>query len=152
MKKHLDWVMPEKQIRVKAMCLFINNGKVLAAKGRDDSKNQDFYRVIGGTVEFGETGEEAIRREVKEELASEIENLKPLPLIENIFTYEGKSGHQITFLFRGELSKKELYNQEIVIIKEPTYEIQAYWVPCQDIIDGKIILYPSFDYAKLLAS
>ena len=138
------------QITIKAMCLFQNNGKILVTKGFDDVKNKHFYRVVGGTVEFSETAEQGIRREVQEELNSDLENLELVDVIENIFTFQDKQGHEIVFLYIGELTRKELYEQKIVRIIEPTYEIEAEWIVLDDIIAGKVPLYPKFDYKKVL--
>ncbi len=132
------------------MCLFQNNGKILVAKGFDDVKNKHFYRVVGGTVEFSETAEQGIRREVQEELNSDLENLELVDVIENIFTFQGKQGHEIVFLYIGELTRKELYDQKIVRIVEPTYEIEAEWIALDDILSGEVPLYPGFDYEKIL--
>ncbi len=71
-------------IRVKAMCLFISAGKVLVANGKSlKSRRGDvvvvpgnFYRAIGGSLNFSETSIEGVRREIREELESEIEDLE----------------------------------------------------------------------------
>jgi 8-oxo-dGTP pyrophosphatase MutT (NUDIX family) len=41
----------------------------LVAHGHDSVKSEDFYRPLGGGIEFGELSEAALRREIKEELA-----------------------------------------------------------------------------------
>ena len=77
------------QTAVKAICVFVHNGKTLASKGVDAKKGETFYRGIGGSVHFREMSEDAMRREIKEELGCEIENLELLTVAENIFTYDG---------------------------------------------------------------
>ncbi|MGA2130582.1 MAG: NUDIX domain-containing protein [Candidatus Pacearchaeota archaeon] len=54
--------------------VIIENGKLLVIK---DSKD-DFYKIPGGTVEEGESLEEACIREAKEETNADIEIIKPL--------------------------------------------------------------------------
>lgn len=139
----------EEKIKIKAMCLFHKDGKVLVAKCFDKIKNEHFYRILGGSVNFFETGEAGIRREIQEELSSEIENLKLVDVIENLFTYEGSKGHEIVFLYTGDLARKELYAQNVIHIIEDTYEVDAEWIPVSDILNGKIPLYPALDYAAL---
>jgi ADP-ribose pyrophosphatase YjhB (NUDIX family) len=141
---------PVQKPRVKTMCLFIHRGKTLATKGYDEKKNETFYRLIGGSINFGEKTEDGIRREVNEELGCEIENLELLKVIENIFTYNGNQGHDIVFLYKGELSNKTLYDQEKIHIVEPYAEFEAEWILIDDVLAGKTILYPALDYSKIL--
>lgn len=140
----------EDKIKVKAMCIFVHKGKTLAAKGYDEKKGETFYRLIGGSVEFGEKTEEGARREIREELGCEIENLKLVKIVENVFQFNGKLGHEIVFLYAGDLSNKALYEQERIHIVEPYLEFDAEWVPVEDILSGKSILYPGFDYSEIL--
>ncbi len=138
------------KIRPIALCLFGNKGRILASKGFDRTKGEHFYRLLGGSIDFFETSEFCIRREIKEELQSEIENLKFLFAFENLFTYESTRGHEIVFLYSGDLVRQELYNQKSVHIVENNYELEAEWISVKDIIAGKIILYPVLDYQNLL--
>src|SRR5690606_3322932 len=62
-----------------------------------------FHRLIGGSVELGETHSEAIRREVEEELSATIADLRHLGVLENIFEMNGELGHEIVFVYSGRL-------------------------------------------------
>ncbi len=132
------------------MCVFSHDGKTLASEGYDKDKDETFYRLIGGGIEFGEKSEDGIRREVQEELKCEVEDLTLIDTIENIFTYEGKQGHEIVFIFTGTLSNKELYDKEKIHIIEPYAEFDAVWVSIDDVLSNKIKLYPALDYSKIL--
>jgi ADP-ribose pyrophosphatase YjhB (NUDIX family) len=142
----------DKKIIIKAMCLFEHEGKLLLNIGYDKVKDERFFRIIGGSVNFGEKTEEAIRREVREELDCEIENLKFLTVIENIFQYEGKNMHEISFIYKGDLSDKRIYEQESIHYIKINEKFDAEWVPISNILTKKIKLYPTFDYQKLMAS
>ena len=139
----------EGKIKIKAMCLFHKDGKVLISKHFDKVRNESFYRVLGGSINFFETSEAGVRREIQEELLSEIENLKLLDVIENLFVFEGNTGHEISFLYKGDLTRKELYSQNPIHIIENTYEFDANWIATDDILTGEIPLYPNFDYETL---
>ncbi len=140
----------DKKISVKAMCLFECKGKVFVCKAHDKSKNETFLRVIGGSVKFSETAEEAVKREIKEELNCEIKNLRFLTVVESIFTYQGEKGHEVVFLFKGDLSNKDLYKKKALCRIAGEDWISAEWVDIADIFKGKIKLYPEFDYKKVL--
>lgn len=137
-------------IEIKAMCLIQNKGKVLASKGLDHEKSQYFYRLLGGHVEFQETAEAAIRREILEEISSGIDDLKLITIIENIFTYNGKPGHEIDYLYTGSLTRVDLYEQNPIPLQEEGDFQTAEWIPIEQISNGQIPLYPPFDYEELL--
>jgi 8-oxo-dGTP pyrophosphatase MutT (NUDIX family) len=134
---------------IKSIGVFIQDGKTLASKGFDKKKNETFYRGIGGGIHFRETSQDAMKREIKEELGCEVENLKLVDVAENIFTFDGEDRHQIIFLYTGDLSNKDLYKQNKIHIVEPYSEFDAEWVPIDDILSGKVILYPSLDWAEI---
>ncbi len=62
-----------------------------------------YHRLVGGSVELGETHHDAIVREVDEELGATIHDLTYLGAVENIFTIDGTLGHEVVFLYTGRL-------------------------------------------------
>lgn len=134
---------------IKSIGVFVKDGKTLASKGFDEKKAETFCRGIGGGVHFRETSENAMKREVKEELGCEVENLKLVDVAENVFTFNGEDRHQVIFLYTGDLSNKDLYKQDKIHIVEPYSEFDAEWIPIDDILSGKITLYPSLDWAEV---
>lgn len=142
----------KKQIRVKAMCLIEHKGKLLLCNGYDSVKKEKFLRVIGGSIDFGEKAEDAVRREVEEELGSNLENLKFITVVEGIFVHEGEKKHEVIFLYKGDLTNKDIYNTNTVPILDHEEDWKnAEWIPISDILKDKVILYPSFDYKKLFS-
>ena len=139
------------KIRIKAMCLLIDKSqRVLLGKDYDRVKNENFYRVLGGSLNSGENAGDGVRREIREELNCEIENLEALEIINNEFVYNGKRGHEIVHLFQGNVSNRELETQNMIHIIEDGYEFDAEWVPVENIVGRKVILYPAFEYEKFL--
>lgn len=53
----------------------VKDGKVLLAKRAIEPYKGD-YDVLGGFLDFGETAEEAVRRELKEEVGLEVKSMK----------------------------------------------------------------------------
>lgn len=107
----------EAKIRPLAVAVIKKENKVLAIKGYDDIKKQTFYRLVGGGIEFGEKGEDTIRREFMEELNFEPENIEYFMTVENIFEFNGKPGHEIILVYKATLPE-DIKEQEIFYIKE----------------------------------
>lgn len=139
------------EIVVKAMCLIKRNGKTLLNRGFDQAKNEIFYRLVGGTVEFGETGKKAIKREIKEELNSQLINLKFIKIIENIFVFNGQKGHEIVFIYKGDLTNKKIYQRKKIYFFDEGKKYLSEWISIDRILKKKIILYPLLNYKKFLA-
>lgn len=139
------------KIVVKAMCVVERNGKeILAGIGRDDVKGEDFGRIIGGKIEFGETAESALRREFWEELNTNLEDLYFIKILENIFTYNGQPGHEVVFVYKGDLTDKTLYQKDLIKVKDSGKEFDVKWVALDDVHSGKLKFYPELDYKKIL--
>lgn len=62
-----------------------------------------YHRLIGGSVELGETYREAIVREIHEELAATVRDLTYVDVIENMFRIDGVLGHEVVVIYRGHL-------------------------------------------------
>lgn len=128
-------------IRPIVLGLARNGNKVLVSKAYDKVKDQEFYRFLGGGIEFRETIENALKREFKEELNEEIEVLDRVCFVENFFTYENKKGHELVFIHEIKLpddcyEKKELkfYANESVL--------KVLWIDRQEFVNKDKILYP----------
>lgn len=94
------------RIRVKAMLIAPNEEFEAHAVSllSPTAENPDgYHRLIGGSVEPGETHEQALRREVEEEIGAQVEELQFLACVESIFTIDGRLGHEIVFLYTGRL-------------------------------------------------
>lgn len=105
------------QIRPLAVAVIKKNNKVLVIKGYDEKKKEVFYRLIGGGIEFGERGEETVKREFMEEFGFEPVNIRYLKTVENIFIFNGHKGHEIVLVYEAKLpdhlkDKNIFYGQE----------------------------------------
>ena len=134
-----------KRIRPLAICLFRHNDRILVAEGYDLVKKETFYRPLGGGIEFGESSEQTIRRELMEELGVEVCELRYLGTLENVFVFNGMPGHEIVQVFDGSLKDVGLYEQRVIVGQEvgPGETFQAVWKQIDEFGEGKATLYPT---------
>jgi 8-oxo-dGTP pyrophosphatase MutT (NUDIX family) len=102
------------QIRPLAICLFSHNDKILVSEEFDPSKDETFYRPLGGGIEFGEHSIDAVRRELMEEIGAEVKELVYLGTLENIYVFNGIPGHEIVQVYDGALVDPGLYEQAVI--------------------------------------
>lgn len=98
-------------IGFKTLCLFQSDDKFLLSEGYDPAKDEHYLRPIGGSIEFGETSEQAIKREVLEEISAEIDSLKLLKVYENHFTFNDEQGHEVVFIYQAKFTNLTFYTQ-----------------------------------------
>jgi 8-oxo-dGTP pyrophosphatase MutT (NUDIX family) len=99
-------------IRVIAVCVFRREESILVFDGYDSVKETYYYRPLGGGVEPGETTREAVAREIAEELGLQIDALKLLGVLENIFVLDGQPKHEIVFVYDGRFVDESVYARD----------------------------------------
>ncbi len=72
--------------------IFRRGRLVLVGEGHDRVKGSSFYRPLGGQIEPGETAQQALVREMREELGDEIHSVRHLGELDNRFVFEGRPG------------------------------------------------------------
>jgi ADP-ribose pyrophosphatase YjhB (NUDIX family) len=131
-------------IRPVALCVIRRGSEILVFEGHDTVKGETFHRPLGGGVEFGETGAEAVARELREELGAVLVGLRHLGTLENIFTYEGRAGHEIAFIYEADFADLGFYDRERLPVVEDGHDVvEAVWKPVAAFLDGSLILYPT---------
>lgn len=135
----------KKEIRVISLGLLKNKeGKILVHLGDDPVKKEKFYRPLGGGVDYGETSEAAVIREFQEELGLKVRVKSPPRVFENIYTYYGRPGHEVVFIYEIEFEDERAYSRETFeIIENGEVSGIAAWVSREDVKREGDRLYPS---------
>lgn len=116
---------------------------LLVFRGYNNRTAQHFYRPLGGGIEFGETSEQALQREIKEELGVAVRPVRKLATLESMFVHEGVPGHEIVIVWLAEFTDPALYLEETLPYTEGSRQSVALWVIPSRLQAQGIPLYPS---------
>lgn len=96
MKKGIDYI----GVSAGAM-IFNDKGKLFLSKRSQNAKNErGCWETPGGSVDFGETLEQAVKREIIEEYGVDIEIIEQFPAADHIIPDEHQHWVATTFLAR----------------------------------------------------
>ena len=99
-------------IRPIVLALIWRGQELLVFEGYDPADGGVFYRPLGGGIRFGERSDEALRRELREELHVELVDVRYLRTLENLFVHNGAPGHEIVQLYEATLADPSFYERE----------------------------------------
>ncbi|MGQ4890995.1 MAG: NUDIX domain-containing protein [Candidatus Njordarchaeia archaeon] len=126
-----------RQPAITVDAIIIHEDRVALIKRRNPPY-KDHFALPGGFIEYGETAENACKREAKEETGLDVE------IIDLVGVYSDPKrdprGHTITIAY--------LCKPRSVDIKAGSDAKSAMWIPISDVIQGKIKL--AFDHDKIL--
>ena len=126
-------------VRVRA--LIIENVKLLALH----DEHSPYYYLPGGKVEINETAEDAVLREVREELEISAQIVRPVFLAQNFYTddLDGKRYHEIVLYYLLNVENTDLLSRgEKFVIKEGKHTLTFEWLDIASL--EKEYLYPNF--------
>lgn len=131
-----DW---EFSYRVAGIC--VKNGMVLLQKPTNDNA----YAFPGGHVEFGETNEETLIREFKEEIGADIRVGELKWVAEIFFPWGSKPCHQICLYYMVEILNPEIPETGMFLgtehIEGRNFELEYHWIPLEEL--QKLEVYPT---------
>ncbi|MBR2024474.1 MAG: NUDIX domain-containing protein, partial [Clostridia bacterium] len=125
----------------RVCAVIINDGKVLAMK----DNHADYYYLPGGRVQFNETAEKAVLRELKEELDIDAEIVRPLYFNQNFFNEDVLKidYHEIGVYFLVDVSKTDILSRGETFSGVETVKNQRFEWMSFDRVKNEY-LYPNF--------
>jgi ADP-ribose pyrophosphatase YjhB (NUDIX family) len=124
--------------RVAGVCVHENH-VLLHREAKDD-----FWVMPGGRPRLYESSRDALIREMDEEIATRVEVLRLLWVVENFFEYFGERLHEIAFYYQMSLPEDSPYRDVGVDFtgQEGDVTLLFHWLPIDEI--ERVRLYPTF--------
>jgi 8-oxo-dGTP pyrophosphatase MutT (NUDIX family) len=129
------------RIRPIALAAIRRDDTLLAFEMTDPTRDVTFCRPLGGGIEFGERAEQAVRRELLEEIGAELVNVRLLGVLENLFHGFDRDGHEIAFIFAADFADESLYRRESFVCTDDGSPVG--WHPLARFAGGAVPLFPS---------
>lgn len=140
----LSFNMEQGKFNYRVGAIIIHNNKLLMCK----SHTANYYYSVGGRVRLNESAEEAVIREVYEEIGIHMEIERLAYINESFFVEEGAKErfHELSFFFFMK-DMDELDTISLSFIEDGVKE-ELYWIPLEEL--KSTYLYPEFFKEKLL--
>ena len=136
---HLSDQRPSRdRIRLLALAVIRDGPRLLVQTYKSPNGNR-FYRPLGGAIEFGECSTQTVQREIREEIGAEIEHVRYLATLENIFNRESQPAHWIALHCEAAFVDRSLYSTERIMgIEASGKPIDAVWIDISQPLDGHL--------------
>lgn len=123
----------EGAIRPIAAAVIRDGERILVWDDHDPTTGDVVAVPLAGGIEFGETGAEAIARELQEEIGATPARADYLGLLEDIFVWAGRKRHELYLIYDVELADRRVYGLDEVEVTEPDgTRYAARWRPLSE--------------------
>ena len=133
-----DWLFSEGSYicHFRAAGVLIRDSKILLQKHNDE------YALPGGHVAFGETSEDALIREIKEEIGADILCDNLLWVEENFWNWGSKKAHNILFYYYVSFINDKNIDDDFIETSKDNKDVLFQWVPIDEL--KQITVFPPF--------
>lgn len=136
-----DWLFldDEYSCGLRVAGVLVNDGMILVQK----DLNGEEYALPGGHVKIGETLENALIREIEEEIRAKIKCTRMLWSEESFWEWGGKQAHDISFYYLAELlDEPDIPKNGGFVPQKDNQNVVLRWMSIDNI--PKVTIYPEF--------
>lgn len=134
-----DWLFQTEEGKCNFRCaaVIIRGGKLLLQRDRGE------YALIGGQVQVGETGAEAVIREFQEELGVSIRCGSMLWSEECFWEWNGQMTHTLSFYYPADFCEgSDVPDDGLFRPQKDNPRIEIGWIPIEDL--NQLTVYPEW--------
>ena len=120
--------MPQPRPLAVAVIRHPRTGAIFVDETTEPGTGRVYHRAVGGGIEFGERAAQTLVRELSEEYGLQITVGARLGVLESLFVYDGRAGHEVVLVHEAEFAASEDYSIERVPCRDDSDTIGT-WRP-----------------------
>jgi 8-oxo-dGTP pyrophosphatase MutT (NUDIX family) len=124
-----------------SLCLIAHEDALLVGEDSDPGNGEIYYRPLGRHVEPGESPQEAVVRELLEEIGADLCEVEYVTSFDNHFTMDGTSQFERVHVFRAALCVPDRFSGPEVPLLGPGPR-RVLWKSLRDFREGQAVLFP----------
>lgn len=138
---------PKRIFQMRIAGLAFREGHVLVHR----AAHETFWTFPGGGGEMGETSEDTLRREMREELGTDASVGRLLWSVENFFHYEGRDWHELGLYYLMELPATVPFHPHDIVyrIRDGDNDLEFRWVTATRKALEELVIPPLFIAAEI---
>ena len=136
-----DWLFSAEDYicSLRAAAVLVRNRKILVQREKDGGE----YALPGGHVQIGETLEDCLMRELREETGISVRCRRMLWSEECFWQWNGRRAHNVTFYFLTELTEgSAVPDEESFSEQKDNSNVVFGWLPIDEL--ANVTIYPGF--------
>ena len=116
------------KLNVRVTGVFVKDGKILL----NDCKGIH-YALPGGRIKIDEDSEQALRREMKEEMNENLKNIFFMGIFENFFTLDDTRVHEYMWMYGADFEDDKMFQSEDIVMNEGNKQNHFEWINIDDL-------------------
>jgi 8-oxo-dGTP pyrophosphatase MutT (NUDIX family) len=124
----------ELEIRQAALRLIRRGNTFLVAEIEDPQTGAVLHRPPGGGIEEGESPEQAVRRELQEELGIRLATIRELGTVDHVWFWKGREVRERAWLFLASSSDDARLSRgdSPELVEADGQRVKTFWRPIED--------------------